>query len=549
MTNIRYVFLLFTTLLALSCANQSSPTGGPKDEDPPLLESSIPEDQQLNFGGDKIELEFNEFINIDNLKEQLIITPRLNQEYNAKYKKNKVTLKFDQPLDSNTTYTFQFREGIKDLNEGNVPQNLMLAFSTGTFMDSLSISGTVISLLTQQPANDVIVSLYQSEDTLDIYNSSPLYLAKTNKDGLFIINNIKHDTYKIFSVADKNRNLKLEPSDEKYAFYTEVIKLDSSMADIKLDLIGLDTNPMELQNARTSGHYFVVKYNKFITNYRIKANTADSIYTTIDSEGKEIKFYNTFPIADSLMLTINAMDSLNSEVEDTIYLKFEETKRDKDKYDINITSKDIKPESPSIEITVNFSKPSEIGIPDSLYIAIDSLNKITFDSTNFTWNKYFSQLIINKNIDKSTLIIPDSLVTKIKTSLNLYAGELAFKSIEQDSSKALQKKISVIDSKNVGLIKVEIKTQQTSYLVQLLKSNYEIVEEVKDVKTYSFDNLKPGDYRIRVLLDSNNDGKWQQGNITTNTPSEPVLFYSTSDGKQVLTLRANWELGPNVISF
>lgn len=549
MTHIRYILLSLIAVVSIRCANQSSPTGGPKDEDPPQLESSIPEDQQLNYTDSKVELVFNELIKIDNVKEQLIITPKIDQEYEAKYKKDKLILEFEEPLDSNTTYTLIFRESVKDLTEGNVPPNLILAFSTGAYMDSLSISGSVIDLLTQQVVKDATVSLYQADDTLDLFNSEPTYLAKTNKKGIFKINNIKNDTYKLYTVADKNKNLKLEPSSEKYGFHPDTIKLDSNLTDIKMKLIGLDTSPLELQNARKSGHYYIIKYNKYITNYSIQSSATDSIYSSINKEGKEIKLYNTFTIADSLMLTIQATDSMNFQKLDTVYLKFEETKRDKDEYDIKIINKLIDPQSPELDITINFSKPSHVQLPDSLYVELDTLNKITFTKENFTWNNHRSQLLINKLLDKSALVIPDSVEAKTKSSLNLYMGQLAFMSVEQDSSKAKQKKINVIKAKNVGLIKVEISTDKTSYFVQLLNKKNEVVEEVKNIKAYSFNNLKPGEYRIRVLIDSNDDGSWNMGNILTSTPAESVIFYESSDGKQVLTLRANWELGPNTISF
>lgn len=548
-SSLRNLMVLSIALVIAGCANKSSPTGGPKDEDPPVLDVSKPVDQQLNFKEKQIELTFNELIKLDNLKEQLIITPKLNQEFVSKYKKNKVILEFDEPLDSNTTYTFIFREGIKDLNEGNVPPNLMLAFSTGDYMDSLSISGEVIDLLTQLPINDATVALYQSGDTLDLFNSSPIYLAKTNKTGQFIINNIKKGSYKIYALIDKNKNLLLESSTEKYGFYEHTIELDSNITDIKLELFGLDTNPLELQSARTSGHYFIAKYNKNITEYTINSNTSDTIFSTLNNDGKEIKFYNTLTQFDSLLLTIDVTDSMRFQSKDSVYLKFEETKRDKDKYDIKVITKDIDPNNPKFDITINFSKPSLTNQTDSLFIELDTLNKIYFSEEEITWNEYQTQLIINKPINKSHLIIADTAQIKTRQNFALKIREGAFISIEQDSSSNINQSIKVINSKNVGLIKVQVSTEKENYVVQLLNKKKEVVQEVKNIKNYTFNNLNPGEYSIRVLIDSNNDGKWQMGNILTNISSEPVLFYKSSDGNQVLTLRANWELGPNLISF
>ena len=549
MSLFRFILLFSIPTCFINCANQSSPTGGPKDVDPPILESSSPKPDELNFTEKKIELVFNEFIRLENIKEQLIISPKINQEYKSKYKKNRIIIEFEQPLDSNTTYTFSFRESIKDITESNFPPNLKLAFSTGYYMDSLSISGKAIDLLKQQPLDKITISLYQAKDTLDPFNSPPLYLAVTNAVGAFQINNIKQGEYKIYAFTDNNKNLQLESSSEKYAFHPSTLKLDSAIAALNLELFGLDTSPLELQSARTSGHYYILKYNKFITNYEITNYTNDTIITRKNEEGKEIKFYNTFPITDSLMFTITATDSLNIQRTDTAYLKFEETKREKDRFDYKIFTKDIDPSKPQLDININFSKPSYFVNNDSLFIELDSINKIYFSEDNYSWSDNNTRLKIIKPLNLEVMTIKDSIKETQRTKFNLYAGTQTFMSIEQDSSSTLKKTINTINTKNVGLIKVEILTDKPNYTLQLLNKQFEVIKEVHNIKSHSFDNLSPGQYQLRVLIDSNNDGIWNTGNILTNQSAEPIHYYQTSEGKKELTLRANWELGPHIISF
>ena len=132
MQQYRFLFFLFTLAL-WSCDNQTQPTGGPKDEDPPKLIASDPVQGAINVSADEVELTFNEFIKTENPKEQLIISPRVNIEFEIKYRKNKAFITFEEDLPDSTTFTFNFREAIVDITESNPPENLKLAFSSGTY--------------------------------------------------------------------------------------------------------------------------------------------------------------------------------------------------------------------------------------------------------------------------------------------------------------------------------------------------------------------------------------------------------------------------------
>ena len=171
-------------LSVYSCATIGTPTGGPKDTIPPQLVKIIPGQGTLNFNDNVVRLEFNEPIQIKDLQNELIITPGNAGKYKTKISKNSIDFLFDQPFDTNTTYTFNFRKGILDLNESNPPKDLLLAFSTGDYLDSLSINGKVTELLTGKPVPDALVALYRAKDTLNNFTSRPYYLAKTTKEDL-----------------------------------------------------------------------------------------------------------------------------------------------------------------------------------------------------------------------------------------------------------------------------------------------------------------------------------------------------------------------------
>ena len=141
-------FIIISGILSLlilnSCARQSSPMGGPKDEDPPQLLSSTPENETTNTTPSEIQLFFNEYIKVENPTNQIIITPRINSqlvEFTAL--RNRLLIKLNQELEENTTYVFNFQKSVQDITESNPAQRLKLVFSTGNEIDSLKITGTV----------------------------------------------------------------------------------------------------------------------------------------------------------------------------------------------------------------------------------------------------------------------------------------------------------------------------------------------------------------------------------------------------------------------
>ena len=259
-------------LLIWGCANRVSPTGGPKDEDPPELVRSVPENGQRNFKSQEIELEFNEFIAPKSLNEQLIITPRIDTDYEYKYRKRSISLEFEEPFADSTTYTLNFRDGIVDLTESLPTENLQIAFSTGNLLDTLEIYGSVLNLMTQQPKDNLIVGLYSIEDTLDIFTGPPYYFAKTDAEGHYHFRNIKDGTYKIYAFEDGNKNLICQSDGEAYGFLSEPIELDTVVfADtINIEHMNLDT--LELTRVRSSGRYFNVLANKYLTMAKLTAS-------------------------------------------------------------------------------------------------------------------------------------------------------------------------------------------------------------------------------------------------------------------------------------
>ncbi|GAA0891984.1 Ig-like domain-containing protein [Fulvivirga kasyanovii] len=616
MNRITSGIIILSVALFSACANQTAPTGGEKDEIPPVLVSSIPAQGELNFKGKEIVLTFDELIKTDNPKEQFLITPRIKDEYEIKYRKNKVIIEFEKPLQDSTTYSINFREGIKDLTEGNPADTLKLAFSTGSYLDSLSISGYVYELMTNTKAADITIAIYEANDTLDVFNSPPVYYTKTDAAGLYNIDNLKNASYKIYAFEDKNKNLTLESKSEKYGFVSEIVRLDSNISKLDIPIQLLDVRDLELQSTRPSGTTYNLKYNKHVTDYDLKSiDTTSVVYSNFtDASHNTIQIFDTGNYSDTLAISIRATDSLQHDIFDSVRFKFEPTQRKPADFTLKATLPKIITKTPTFKATLKFSKPVKSVNYDSVYLYLDTANIVYFKPQDLEWNQYKDEVSLAYDIDPSLFVNKEDISTNTssrtqsrraenppadrelpeqdkrnapdrkkllegpddaqpinkegrppkdntspKDSLeqqppapkqpHFYASAGSFIGAESDSSKRIQENLSFIKPDQLGVLLMDVQTDSQHYFVQLINTKNQVVAEEVNGKTFQFKNIEPGEYRVRILVDSNLNGIWDPGNIKANEEPEPVIFYQSSEGNEILTLRANWELGPNVITF
>lgn len=560
--NLHKLLYFFVPLLIWSCANRVPPSGGPKDKDPPKLIGSIPKDGSINVKGKEISLLFDEQVVVKNITKELLITPRIDFDYTYKTKKNTIIISLEEELDTATTYTFNFRDGIVDITEGNPAQDLILAFSTGPVLDTLQITGMVQDLFTEKPVKDVIVGLYNASDTLDLFNSPPYYLSQTNKKGQFIFRNLKSDDYKIYAFVDKNKNLMCQSDREMYAFQDSIIALDSNkiIKPLKLQYMNMDT--LVLKRTRTSGQYYLAVANKALIDVSLTASNDSTLWYALDKEQKEIKIYNTFSIKDSLLVNLTLTDSLYQTVVDSFYLSFPESQRPYDKYETNLVDLQVRPEEKSIKYTITTNKPSRIEYPDSIVLTLDTLAVANFDSTwniqanstqtefklsNYLPKNYLDSLgYTSKSSSARTVTqeskMPESGQRKRNLTYKLVIPKATVLSIESDSSSTMEAKLSPAYAKNFGELKGTIQTKYSNYRIQLLDKSYNVLDETSEGSTYIFRYISPGDYLIRIIIDANENGRWDPGNIYLNQLPEPIFIYKDEEGKSKTTIRANWEL-------
>lgn len=542
MKRVVYIYIVYVSVLTWmvtsmsSCANIIAPTGGLKDTLAPVLDTaeSSPKMEQLNYQQQTVDLYFNEWIETKKLKQELIITPRV-KDYTYKVIKKRLKLTFAEPLDSNTTYNLDFRESIVDITEKN-PVRLRLAFSTGNQLDTMEVKGKVKEVLTNAPAKKTLLALYKADDTLDVAKHPPYYLTETNDAGFYNFKNIKAGRYRIYAIKDQNNN-KYYNKGEMIGFSTSIVDLGQGNQDsLNLDLVKEDYIPPKLLSKIPKKHYFEVQFNEGLQTIRLdsgQTNLNQKVLYTISTDGKKLTFYSQRP-QDSLRLRVIATDSASNRLSQEITLRFRNKpikKRDRQAFTATIAPQnDIGIVGKQLALKIDFTKPVKSFDRTKLKYLIDAdttnLKPLLDDSSStFQWNQYKTQLKITRPIS-------------FKQSIQFVADSAAFISAINDTSSTIQTKLERLDPTKIGIVNVKLETSASNLIVQILDQEFNLIKEQKSpgAKTLQFENLAAGTYTLRVIIDTNNNGKWDFSDYKNGKPAEKIFFASAP-----IQLRANWE--------
>jgi uncharacterized protein (DUF2141 family) len=563
MRNSLYWSVALLWLTSLSCARQSAPTGGPKDTIPPVLDESVPAQNQINFKGQSIELSFSEMIALANPKEQIIIAPATSNTYEITNRNNRVIIKFDKPLEDSVTYSINFRDAVHDVTEKNPVENLQLAFSTGNYIDSLTIEGNVLNLLTGAPPKEATVAIFPLNDTLSFFKHKPEYITKSNKEGRFILRNLKPGTYTIYAIEDKNRNLIADSRTESYAHLASPIKLADDTSGIHLPLIRLDARPLKITNMRPYNTYFNVKTSKNLDSYNLTSE--DSISSSFGEDHANIKIYNTFN-TDSTLVKLVATDSIGNTTDSSFYVKFIAREVTPEKFSTNVEDATILVHRGTFQAKINFTKPTSLFNPDSLFLQIDSLTRLSLSDADFKWSSSRTDVVIHKKFDtspyrqltatqKANRDKPEKSETARPpkhTFINkLISGKGAFLSVEKDSSASISRDVKPIQLEDLGTLTVTVDTSEPYFIAELLSTEFKTIRTARNVKRVKWEDLPPGNYKIRLIIDRNNNGKWDPGNYNQKEEPEPMIYLLRPKAKPENTvfIRANWDVDDVLIKY
>lgn len=533
------IFICFVVLVGVSsCAKIGTPTGGAYDRTPPKLLDAKPKINSTSFNGKGFEVIFDEYIELSNAQEELIISPPLKEKPNVKAHLNKLKVSWSDTLEANTTYIFDFGSSIVDYTEGNKLNNFAYSFSTGEVIDTFEFKGNVLEAYSLKHVARKYVMLYKDKERDIVSKQKPNYLTRTDSSGNFKFHNIAKGDYQILVLDDKNQNLLYDLEDEAIAFSKERI-------DAKL--YNNDTAKKTL--VKTNTLYF---YEPSDTSIALSSSKLISPYHI------QLAFSN--PTTDSLNFVFN-YPKLNGKTDKNIFLDFN-TKKDS----INIWS--LGQRFDSIKFSV-----SDIGLKEDVELYYTKkLKEELKDTFSFVVPKqnlpYFSECLLEMPfpVNNDTLSFDaikingkDTTIIKCKPSLLSPLYIKVGDRFEQGSKQQIKIREGLIrnklnqvnDSISFNLI-VDNESDYGNFFFSIndsiSQSNYILVLEdmqgkeimtsyAKNKERVYFLNLKEGGYKLKLIEDSNKNKKWDCGNYKLNILPEKVFYF-----QKPINIRKNWDV-------
>lgn len=522
----RKLLILLSIIFLWSCANVSSPSGGEKDETPPAIKKSSPPQESVYFTNDGFEIEFDEIIVLENVSGQLVVSPPLKEKPDVKAMKKKLIVKFDKnDLIEKTTYSFNFGQSIKDFNEGNILKNYKYVFSTGSYIDSLQISGEVLDAFTEEPVDNVAVLMYRNlEDSMPL-TSLPNYFGISDEEGHYSISNIKNGSYKLFALLDLNQNYIFDQADEQIAFFDEVFVLDSNISGVKFQLF-TEENDEQFIVKREVNDYgsLTYKFNQALENLEIILQ--DEVF-----EKDEYRF-KLYPNKDTLKIWF-------PDYKDTFTLIIKEDSTFSDTVEMNVVpvfSMDEMPPfniSPNLSGTVDLNKTLILRFDNPIIEWAPGLISLHEDSIKLDIVPYFRDSL------KTELVLPYNWNESSKYHLLIGLG--AFVDFYEQKNDIYELKFGAQEENFYGVVNISIDLGEAKapFIFELLDSELNRISErvINGSETISYNYLRPADYNFRLIQDLNNNGKWDPGDYKEHIQPEPVIYYPT-----VTNVRSNWEI-------
>lgn len=235
--------ILKIQVLSVGCANIIPPEGGVKDSLPPLLVKASPPDSSSNFSEKKITLNFNEYIQLQNPTQELIMSPVPKEEPVIESKLRTITIRLKDTLEANTTYTLNFGNAVRDINEGNITRNFTYLFSTGSTFDSLSLSGKVMLAANGKVDTTLVVMLHKNGDDSAVVNEKPRFLTRLDSSGHFRFRNLPWGTFYIYALQDQGNSHRYQSEKQLFAFADSSVTLQTNNKPVLLYAYAEQTSP------------------------------------------------------------------------------------------------------------------------------------------------------------------------------------------------------------------------------------------------------------------------------------------------------------------
>jgi uncharacterized protein (DUF2141 family) len=529
-----HILFLLMALLILRCAQIVPLTGGKRDTDPPKLIESSPIFNSVLFNTDQIVLRFDEFVQVKDLTNQLIISPKLKSipEITAEGKKVTIKLKKDE-LKPNTTYRIGFGKAIADMNESNSIPNFEYVFSTGNSIDSLKIKGSVVEAFTNKPTSETVVGLYtgQQNDSI-LYKTGPDYLARTDMNGQFTFNNLPHTTFYVYAFTDKNKNGIYDGETEKVAFCDSPLKLSK---DSSFQLMLFQEEPAKTFVKKTSSPYY--GFSQILLNKKAQVEIA-AFYPNDKQNILEIKpgqlkdtvefFYRD--LTDSLKILFKSPGAIKV---DTLSFRLPKSNAGKKKYKSLATNVSAN--------TLALLTPIHIRFFTWMDTSVKNLTRLKLSSKE-------DSLISTLPLKGRWGLVNDfelDMPLKEGTNYRLKIDTGAFYDLKSMTNDSAAFNFKTQARADLGKLTLKLRlNKKQAYLVQLITEQGQIIREkavnfsLSSSNSVSIDfiGLPPGMYFAKLIFDDNDNKKWDSGHLIKHLQPERVIIHS----KQLKVI-SDWE--------
>ena len=525
---IQSLFLIVLVLSFSQCAKKGRPDGGPKDEDAPLFVTANPPYETINFDKNEINIYFNEYIKLKDLSKQLIISPPLNPENPplispqgspSKY----INIQILDTLLENSTYIFDFGNSVQDNNESNTLERFKYVFSTGAYIDSLTLSGSVKNSFKSESVENIKLLLYRLDSAYTdsaVYNRKPDYVTSTLDSSNYEFSNLRKGNYLLVALNDARSDYVFNPKTDEIGFLKDTISLPrDSIIKTELSIFKEELPYIFRRGKEIRKGQLIFGYQGKPSNLKVENLSAvpDNFQTIIfpEKDKDTLNLWHSPIEKDSLIFKIS-----NDNIIDTITVALRKKQLD------SLTVTKITGGVLNIKDTLFFSTNNPI-----IKIDTSRINFVHTDSINISYEAFISKkestvgFLFEKKFKTSYKLnlYPDALVDIFETSNDTVTSQFRTRSIEDYGEISL----SIQNPKKVPVI------------IQLTDINDVTVaqETSSENKTISFNYLIPKKYKIRIIYDTNNNGKWDTGNYLEKKQPEPVQYFP-----EVQEIRPNWVL-------
>ncbi len=566
-------------LLLHSCANRGSgPQGGPKDETPPKVVKSTPNDKARQHSSKQIIIEFNELISIENAYKNVVISPTQKKQAVVKALGKKAVVTFQDSLLENTTYSIDFGNSIVDYNEKNVLKDFQFSFSTGADFDTLQISGIVLDAHTLKAMSGISVGIYKTDNDTAFETTPFMRMTKTKEDGSFVIRNIKEGKYKLYALNDVTQTYFYKQIGTDIAFCDSILQPDVHMHG-KIDTIWSDSLKTKFDSLIVDAH--TEYYPKDLILKSFKENPIRHFFKKCTRNGKN-NFTLTFgatPLKQPVLTIIDSTehsnwyvqekamraDSLTYWITDSLLYKQDTLKLSLIYLKTDSTSNLIeKTDTINMVVTNKSSKKrNKYNEVDNQNLPLSFVHNIVndmevYDTLSLNFEEPITEIVkdsIQLFIKKDTiwtqvpfeLIKDDSLCTKkLKFLYKKSYGDTYKLNVDSASIRSMYgrtvdkfyKTFRIKQLEEYGNLFIKLPDMPQNGIIELLNQKDQCVQTafIEDNK-YIFQDIKPGPYYIRLIIDENVNGKWDTGIYKDNKQAELVYYYP----KQI-KIRANWDI-------